>query len=588
MPSDLVVRRDHAGGPLARLTTTLRLRNERTLFVVVVGIILGVLVLPPLWFLIYGAVTVTDPGVNGATRFTLERFTSLASQRGVMESAWNSVSFSILSAVFAILIGGLVAWLAERTNAPGRGIAYFTTILSLGTPYVLYTSAWLLLLARSGPINTWWRDVTGSTGVLINVYGMFGMVLIESLLWSPLVFLLLGATLRNFNPELEEAAKMSGAGAFTTVRRITMRLSLPSILALAMLVFIRCIEAFEVPALVGLPGRIHVLTTDIYDLMHRTMPPDLGQASALSCILLLLVAVLLYYYGKLTRNAERFATITGKNFRPNRFDLGAWRYPAGFLLYFYFFLLIVLPLLILVWASLLPFYQTFRMRALSLVSLENYYRVLSGPRYISLLSNTFIIAVATATATMLIASLTAWLSVRKAPGARLLDQLATTPLVFPGIVLGVGVMQFFLSLPVGLYGTIWIITWAFVINYMPYGVRYSYAGMLQVHRELEEVASVSGAAPATGFRRIVMPLLAPSVIAGWLFIFLLSTRVLSLPVLLSGPSSQTMAVAMFDLWGNGQGPELAALGLLWSFLMTAIALTFYFVARRSGAGEYGR
>jgi iron(III) transport system permease protein len=577
MPSDLVVRHDRVVGPFARIVTTLRLRNERVLFVVVIGIILAVLVLPPLWFLIYGAVTITDAGPNGATRFTLERFTNLASQRGVMESAWNSISFSVLSAVFAILIGGIVAWLAERTNAPGRGIAYFTTILSLGTPYVLYTSAWLLLLARSGPINTWWRDLTGDTGVLINVYGMFGMVLIESLLWSPLVFLLLGATLRNFNPELEEAAKMSGAGAFTTVRRITMRLSLPSILALAMLVFIRTIEAFEVPALVGLPGRIHVLTTDIYDLMHRTMPPDLGQASALSVILLLLVALLLYYYSKLTRSAERFATITGKNFRPNRFDLGAWRYPAGFLLYFYFFLLIVLPLLILVWASLLPFYQTFRMRALNLVSLENYYRVLSGPRYLSLLSNTFIIAVTTATATMLIASFTAWLSVRKAPGARLLDQLATTPLVFPGIVLGVGVMQFFLNLPVGLYGTIWIITWAFVINYMPYGVRYSYAGMLQVHRELEEVAAVSGAAPVTGFRRI-----------GWLFIFLLSTRVLSLPVLLSGPSSQTMAVAMFDLWGNGQGPELAALGLLWSFLMTAIALTFYFVAQRSGAGEYGR
>jgi iron(III) transport system permease protein len=170
----------------------------------------------------------------------------------------------------------------------------------------------------------------------------------------------------------------------------------------------------------------------------------------------------------------------------------------------------------------------------------------------------------------------------------MLDQLATTPLVFPGIVLGVGVMQLFLTVPIGVYGTIWIIVWAFVINYMPYGVRYSFAGMLQVHRELEEAAAVSGASSVTGFRRVVIPLLSPSLIAGWLFIFLLATRVLSLPVLLSGPSSQTMAVAMFDLWGNGQGPELAALGLLWSLAMTSIALIFYFIARRSGVGLQGQ
>ncbi len=584
MSSDLVNAQPKAptSGSLRRFLP----RNEKLAFSIVIGAILCVLVLPPMLFLLTGAVSVDLPG--GARRWTLERFGMIASQRGFLASVWNSFAFSIGSAVFALLLGGMIAWLVERTNTPFKPLAYFTTILSLGTPYVLYTSAWLLLLARSGPINTYYRQVTGDTGVLINVYGLGGMILIEGLLWSPLVFLLLGATLRNFNPELEEAAKMSGAGTWDTIRRITLRLSLPSILALAMLVFIRSLEAFEVPALVGLPGRVHVLTTDIYDLMHRTMPPDLGSASALSVLLLVLVSVLLYYYGKLTKNAEKFATITGKSFRPNRFDLGIWKNLGGFALIFYFFLLIILPLLILIWASLLPFYQTFRFAALPLVSLTNYGRVLSASRYITLLGNTFIIAVVTASAVMLIASLTAWLTVRKAPGAKILDQLATMPLVFPGIVLGVGVMQFFLNLPIGVYGTIWIIAWAFTINYMPYGVRYSFAGMLQVHRELEEAAALSGAEPITGFRRIVLPLLAPSLIAGWLFIFLLSTRVLSLPVLLSGPSSQTMAVAMFDLWGNGQGPELAALGLLWSLLMTSIAVTFYLVARRSGAGIYGQ
>ncbi len=572
-----------AARPQRSLQLAAMLVNEKSIFVTVIGIILAILVLPPLVFLIKGAITAEKGGV---TSFTFAHFQTLAAQRGILLSAWNSLAFAILSAVFALIIGGVVAWIAERTNAPFKKLAYFTTILSLGTPFVLYTTAWLMLLSRSGPLNTWYKMLTGGTDNLINVYSMSGMVLIEALLWSPLVFLLLGGTLKNFNPELEEAARMSGASAWDTIRRITFRLSLPSILALIMLVFIRTVEAFEVPALVGTPGRVHVLTTDIYDLMHRSNPPDLGTASALSVVLLGVVSVLLYFYGRMTRNAERYATITGKSFRPREFELGVWRIPAGCLLLLYFFVMIIMPTAVLIWTSLIPF-ETFRSTAFKLISLKNYQIIFSASRNLDLILNTFMIALSAATFTMLLAAITAWLSVRKAPGAKALDQLATTPLVFPGLVLGVGVMQFFLNVPLGLYGTIWIIVWAFVINYLPYGVRYSFAGMLQVHKELEESAAVSGAGQVTAFRRIVIPLLAPSVIAGWLFIFLLSTRVLSLPVLLAGPSSQTVAVAMFDLWGNGQGPELAALGLVWSLMMTIISLLFYFVARRSGTGMYG-
>jgi iron(III) transport system permease protein len=561
------------------------IRDERVVLVAILGLIFAILVLPPFIFLVKGALTIEE---GGASRVTLERFTRILAERGIWTSALNSVIFALGSAIVALLIGGVNAWLVERTDTPFKPLAYLTTIISLGTPYVLYTSSWLLLLARSGPINSWYRELTGESGVLINVYGLGGMIFIEGLLWSPLVFLLLGSTLRNFNPDLEEAARMSGAGTWATLRKITLRLSMPSILALAMLVFIRTVEAFEVPALVGLPGRVHVLTTDIYEMMHRSMPPDIGAASTVSLVLLGVVALLLYYYSKLTRSAEKFATITGKNFRPNKIPLGAFRPLGGAILVLNFLLLLILPMLILVWASLLPFYQTVRASAFKLLSFDHYIRIFESSRYLSLLGNTLIVAVVSATLVMLLTALAAWLTVRKAPGARVVDQLGTVPLVFPGIVLGVGVMQFFLAMPVGVYGTIWIIVWAFLINYLPYGVRYSYAGMLQVHRELEEAAAVAGASPMVGFRRIILPLLAPSLIAGWLFIFLLATRVLTLPVLLSGPSSQTMAVAMFDLWSNGQGPELAALGLLWSAAMTTIALVFYFFARRSGVGMYGQ
>jgi ABC-type spermidine/putrescine transport system, permease component I len=177
----------------------------------------------------------------------------LGSRRFLVTSA-NSLVFAAGSAVVALGIGWTTAWIVERTNTPLKPLAYLTAIISLGTPYILYVTAWLLLLGKAGPINQLYRTLTGTSDVLINVYSMPGMIMVEGFLWSPLAFLLVGATLRNANPELEEAARVSGAGTWMTIRRVTLRLSLPSILALAMLVFIRAIEAFEVPALVGCPA----------------------------------------------------------------------------------------------------------------------------------------------------------------------------------------------------------------------------------------------------------------------------------------------------------------------------------------------
>jgi iron(III) transport system permease protein len=372
-----------------------------------------------------------------------------------------------------------------------------------------------------------------------------------------------------------------------TIRRVTLRLSLPSILALAMLVFIRAIEAFEVPALVGLPGRISVLTTDIYGNMVAKAPPDIGGASALSVLMLVLVLVLLAIYGRLSRHAERFATVTGKGFRPRPFDLGRLRYATAGILVLNFLLLLAVPIAMLAWVSLLPFYQPVSTAALARVTLDNYRTVFSAD-HVGLIANTLLVAVATATLAVALTFLAAWLAVRRAPGGWALERLATIPLVFPGLILGIAVMQLFLHLPIPLYGTLGILIWAFVINYLPYGMRYSATGMLQIHRELEESAEMCGASPLMRLRRIVAPLLAPALLAGWLFIFLMAARVLSLAILLSGPRSQTMAVTLFDLWTNGQGTELAALGLIWSMLMAMIAAIFYLLARRYAASALAR
>jgi iron(III) transport system permease protein len=201
--------------------------------------------------------------------------------------------------------------------------------------------------------------------------------------------------------------------------------------------------------------------------------------------------------------------------------------------------------------------------------------------------NTLLLACATATVTVALAALTGWLVARRRRGAWILDQLATTPLIFPGVVLAVAMMQIFLALPIPVYGTVWMLMIAFTVRYLPYGTRYAFTGVLQIHRELEEAAGASGASPLRQFGAVVLPLIAPALAAGWLFIFLMTTRDLSMPVLLSGPSSQVVAVALFDLWTNGQGTELAAFGLLWTALMTLLAIAAYVLAERAGISVQG-
>ena len=556
---------------------------QTLLLAAVLIVVLAALVLPPFVFLLKASIVDAQRGGE----WSLANFEAVLGSRRFLVTSANSLVFAAGSAVVALGIGWTTAWIVERTNTPLKPLAYLTAIISLGTPYILYVTAWLLLFGKAGPINQLYRTLTGTSDVLINVYSMPGMIMVEGFLWSPLAFLLVGATLRNANPELEEAARVSGAGTWMTIRRVTLRLSLPSILALAMLVFIRAIEAFEVPALVGLPGRISVLTTDIYGNMVAQAPPDIGGASALSVLMLALVLVLLAIYGRLSRHAERFATITGKGFRPRPFDLGRLRYLAAGILVLNFLLLLAVPIAMLAWVSLLPFYQPISTAALALVTLDNY-RTVFSPDHVGLIANTLLVAVATATLAVALTFLAAWLAVRRAPGGWVVERLATIPLVFPGLILGIAVMQLFLHLPIPLYGTLGILIWAFVINYLPYGMRYSAAGMLQIHRELEESAEMCGASPLMRLRRIVAPLLAPALLAGWLFIFLMAARVLSLAILLSGPRSQTMAVTLFDLWTNGQGTELAALGLIWSMLMAMIAAVFYILARRSAASALAR
>jgi iron(III) transport system permease protein len=540
-------------------------------------VVVSVLVLPPIWMLLWGSVSETNPdGSYGA--LTWAHYARLADNPRLWSSIVNSAVFAIGTTLFALLIGGSMAWLVARTDAPFQGLVYLTTIVSMATPYLLYVTAWLYLFGRAGPINALYRTLFSTEDILIRVNSMASMILIEGFLWMPLVFLLMTATFQNGNAELEEAARTSGASLGQTLRRISLRLALPAILALGLFVFVRSLESFEVPALVGLPGNISVLTSEIYVSM-RKVPPDTGHASAFSVVLLAIVAVLLQLYAYFTRRTEAYGSITGKAFRPRTIALGRRRVLAGAYIILNCTIVIVLPLLALLWLALSPYPRPISIEGFSSLTIKQFGAIVHSTMYLEWSSHTIFLAALSATIVVAITGIAGWLAARRHPGGMLLDNLATLPVIFPGLVLGLAILQIFLVAPVPIYGTLWIILIAFVIRYLPYGQRYAFAGVLQIHRELEEAATVNGASTWLVLRRIIFPLLAPTIMSAWLFVFLLAARELSMVVLLASPSSETIAVAMLDLWTGGQSGELAAMGLIWTTLMTVIAAIFYALTR---------
>ena len=559
--------------------------DAQTCVLIIVSVITGYLVLPPLYSVLQTSLFTTKL-TGELDEFTLRYYEELFRELQVLGPFLNTVYFSIGSALFATIIGGVVAWVVTRTDTPLRGLGYFTAFASFGTPFILYTIGWLLLLGKAGPVNYWLRTLLNQSGPVLNVYSLWGMVLIESFLWSPFVFLMLAASFRSMDPSLEEASAACGARLWQTLRRVSLRLMLPAFFSVILLIFIRSFESFEIPALVGLPGDIRVLTTSIY-LDSQRMPPTYGRAGAFSVLLMLVVAATLYLYFRVTREGDKFHTVTGKGYRPTVIQLGGWRYVTAALLLLYSFVLLVLPFLIVLWASLLPFYMQPSLEAFSLFTLKNFITAIHFPKITDSIKNSVLLGLGSATVVMLLTTFASWILVRtKLRGRWLLDLLTTLPLLFPGIVMGLAIMRFYLLVPIPIYGTLWILLVAFITRYIPYGIRYTHSGLLQLHRELEEAAYTSGASWSNAMRRITLPLLTPSFLGGWVFVFLLSAKELSMSILLASPQTPVVSVAIFELWENGQVGELAAFGVIWTVILVSVAIIYYLIARRYGIQQH--
>ncbi|HUQ25207.1 MAG TPA: iron ABC transporter permease [Burkholderiales bacterium] len=539
----------------------------------------------PLGFLLWQSFF-TPQSAAKAAQFTLDNYRQAYASEETWTLFWNSLQFAIGAATIAFVIGTALAWMNERTNTPFKGLFFALSVIPLIIPGILFTVAWILLGSpKIGLVNLVLQRLFDTDAVFVNVYSLWGMIWVDGLHYSPVAFLLMTAAFRAMDPALEESAVMSGASVPQVAARITLPLVWPAIFATILILFVRAIESFEVPALLGLPVGIQVFTSAIYQAVHR-YPSQIGLASALATTLLLITSVGVYFQSRLSSRGSKYATMTGKGFRPRTIDLGRWRYLTTAIFLAYFLAIVVLPFAVLAWSSLQKFYAVPSMEALSRLTLDPYRTILSYPNLARSVWNSLLLAIGSATIIMLVTSVICWIVVKtKLPGRWLLDNIASLPMVFPGLVLGLAIMILYLYLPIGVYGTIWIMLIAYVTRFMPYGLRYNTTSMLQIHKELEESAAMSGASWTTTFRRIILPLLKPGLLAGWIYVVIVSIRELSSSILLYSPGTEVISILIWELWENGQYVELSALGVMLIIALFVLVLAAQWVGRKFGIRE---
>jgi iron(III) transport system permease protein len=547
----------------------------------IIGISLVVvawLSLVPLVFLVWQSF-MTPAAADTPARFTWLNYVNVYTSAETFRLLGNSVAFASGAAALSLAIGTVLAWMNERTNTPFKSLIYALSVVPLVIPGILFVAAWIMLASpKIGVLNLLLQRAFGTDRVFFDVYTLPGMMWVDGIQHAPVAFLLMSAALRSMDPSLEESALMSGASMFQVARRITLKLAFPALAASFLILFVRSIESFENPALLGLPVGIQVFTSSIYEALHA-YPSDVGLASTYAITLLVITSGGIYWQSRLAAQGSRYATVGGKAFRPRTMDLGNWRYAAGAFFLLYAALVIGLPFLVLVWSSLQRFYSVPSLAALQNLSLYNYAAVLHYPNIGTAVWNSIVLSLSTATGVMALTVVIAWLVLRtRIPGRWILDNVASLPMVMPGLVIGLAIMVCYLALGGGIYGTIWILLIAYMTRFLPYGMRFNSASLLQLHKELEESALLSGADWLTTFRRVVLPLLKPGLIAGWIYIVIVSIRELSSSVLLYSPDSQVLSVVLWELWQNGQYVQLSALGVM----MIAALLVFVLAAQAFG------
>jgi iron(III) transport system permease protein len=499
--------------------------------------------------------------------FTLQNYRDAYGNPQTAPALWNTILYAVVVSVVSLALATLFAWLLERTDMPGRNIAWVLMILPIAMPGMLASMAWILMLSENiGLINVMTRSILSVFGVDMesgpfNIYSLEGMIFVEALRGSSTLFLMMVAAFRVMDPALEEAANVAGVKNRQVFRKITIPLVLPALLAASMYAFIGNLDDLDTPLLIGVPAGIFLLPTLIW--FTASQNSEWGLSSAYTTIFLIItILMVIIYYRVVLRKVGQFTAITGKGYRPRRMRLGRWRYAALGAFFLYFIVTIALPLIVLIWASVLPAYEVPSWDALQKLTLDNYRELASAPQIVSSAWNTLKLAIFTAFATMILAFLVSWLVVRqRVKGGVALDAMAFIPHAIPSVAVGVALVAFYLN-PftrwTHIYGTIAIMVLALMTRFMAFATRSANSSMTQLGNELEEAGYVSGVGRVKVLMRITFRLLSPAFIAGWIWIAAHAIKNLSIPLLLATPDNGTIATTLYFYWQRKADFSLAA------------------------------
>ncbi|HOX11347.1 MAG TPA: iron ABC transporter permease [Spirochaetia bacterium] len=542
--------------------------------------ILVITVLLPVLMIAYN--TFIDGG-----RLDWRMFVRVVGDPGNLKSVWNTVVIALWVTVLGTVLGIFYAWLIGRSDIPLKGLMKSLFTIPYMFPPFFGAMAWSLLLApRSGYINRLFMDLTGGTTPLFNMHSIAGIVFVETCYYFPFVFLQVVSALERMDPTLEESARIAGAGQWYVIRRITLPLVLPAIAAGAMLILISSLSHFGVPAILGFSQNIFTLPTKIYQLIRRSAGSFQGirEAAALS-ILLIVVVVAALYVQKRVLKTGRYDIIKGKSMRPMLIKLRGARLPILAVCLASLGVIVVLPLAVVILVGFLKAYGLpFRFENFTI---RNYQYVLFRSRMvIDSIRNSLFLSVASGVITMFLGVMVAYVVVKVKPrGKGLLEILSLLPYSMPGIVLAIGVIlvwsgAFYLNL----YNTIWIILIAYIARYVSFAMKSASASLEQVHYSLEEAARSCGATHLESLRDVTLPLIRPGMVAGFFLIFLPGMRELTTSVLLYGPFTRTLGVAIYSMNAEGNTVQSSALATIAIGIILAGNLALRWVTKdRKGA-----
>ena len=530
------------------------------------AVVLCLLVTLPIGWIVVVAFTDRDRA------FTLANFRTLFTDPVFVEPLLTTFIIAASVSLTCCLFAAPLGWLVARTDMPLRRTIRLLVTASFVTPPFLGAVAWELLAApNSGLLNQLYRAVTGAgnDAVLFDIYTLWGLIFVISCYTFPYVFVLVANALDRVPGDLEDASAMLGGSAWRTARRVTIPLALPALLAGTLVAFLQAMTLFGSPAILALPAGFHTMTTKIWTLFQFPPKPELAAAASLP---LLLLTVVLLRAQAAVLGRRSYVVVGGKTGAPRLIRLGLLRWPAVLLCFAVLCMPVFLPYGALLNAALsrLPS-QLLTFDTITLHNIRFVFLELSATKLA--MKNTFLLGVLAATCATLLAVVVAYLTARAAvPGHKTLGFLATAPIAIPGIVLGVGLFLAYTRGPVVLYGTLWILLLAYVTIELPAAYQQLQAAFRALAPELEEAGRVLGASRLRTLRDITAPLLGPSLVATWCFVFVAVVRELSAAVILFTSETKVLSVLIFDLKESGDLAAIAVLGLSMLILTAAVII----------------